>query len=145
MSTDDSSESEDPDFGRPPITACWPSRQRRLVQVQALRAECVCCKDIAEIRTEQLCVTLDADFEVVCLNTAVLRVAYIDAHVNREYAEIADDHTRYRYTAYRQFTRWTWGYLGQENRRLLPSCAVRRIREQFPSATYRGFRLAPGR
>ncbi|KAL1484697.1 hypothetical protein MTO96_032434 [Rhipicephalus appendiculatus] len=56
-------------------------------------AECICCKDIAEIRNERLCVTLEADFEVLCLNTAVLRVAYIEDYVNREDAEIADDHT----------------------------------------------------
>ncbi|KAH7981805.1 hypothetical protein HPB52_001115 [Rhipicephalus sanguineus] len=98
VSMDDSSESEDPDFGRPPSPHAG-----RLGNVDWCRckhcglmptlAECICCKDIAEIRTEQLCVTLDADFEALCLNTAVLRVAYIDVHVNREDAEIADDHT----------------------------------------------------
>lgn len=82
--------------------------------------ECVCCKDIAEIRTAKLCITLKADFEAPCLNTAVLRAAQIDVPVSREDAEIADDHMqvqsteimqspqvslccrRYKYTAYQQ-------------------------------------------
>lgn len=82
--------------------------------------ECVCCKDIAKIRTAKLCITLEADFEALCLNTAVLRAAQIDVPVSREHAEIVDDHMqvqsteivqspqvslccrRYKYTAYRQ-------------------------------------------
>ena len=40
---------------------------------------------------------------------------------------------RYRYTSYRQFVRWIWGYLGKKVRVVLPSCAVNTMREKFPS------------
>lgn len=60
--------------------------------------ECVCCKDIAESRTAKLCVTLEADFEALCLNTAVLRAAQIDVPISREDAEIVDDHMQVQLT-----------------------------------------------
>ncbi|KAH7950231.1 hypothetical protein HPB49_021359 [Dermacentor silvarum] len=97
VSTDDGSESDDPELERPPSPQAG-----RLGNIDWCRCkhcgvmptveECVCCKDIAEILSTKLCVTLEADFEALCLNTAVLRVAYIDVHVNREDAEIVDDH-----------------------------------------------------
>ena len=48
---------------------------------------------------------------------------------------------RYRYTSYRQFVRWIWGYLGKKVRVVLPSCAVKTIREKLPSENglYTGF------
>ena len=50
---------------------------------------------------------------------------------------------RYRYTAYRQFVRWCWGYLGKEVRVVLPSCVVTKIRNAYASAQYKGFQLPP--
>ena len=49
--------------------------------------------------------------------------AYISDHVNK----------RYRHIAYRQLARFLFGIVGRENRAPLPSCAVKRIRETFPS------------
>lgn len=48
--------------------------------------------------------------------------------------------SRYRYTAYRQFVRWIWVWLGRRNRKVLPSCVVNEIRNAFPSERYAGFR-----
>lgn len=45
----------------------------------------------------------------------------------------------YRHIAYRRFVRWIWGFLGRKNRKILPSCAVNAIRNQFPSQQYSGF------
>lgn len=42
--------------------------------------------------------------------------------------------------AYRQFTGWCWGWLGKHVRVTLPSCAVCKIRDQFPSSSYTGFK-----
>ena len=33
---------------------------------------------------------------------------------------------QYRFTSYRQLTRWCWGWLGRSVRVVLPSCAVRK-------------------
>ena len=46
---------------------------------------------------------------------------------------------RNRYTAYRQFVRWCWHYLGKEVRVILPSCVVSTIRDTFPDQSYTGF------
>lgn len=49
---------------------------------------------------------------------------------------------RNRYTAYRQFVRWCWHFLGKEVRVVLPSCVVDSIRKAFPSQDYTGFHQA---
>ena len=47
-----------------------------------------------------------------------------------------------RHAAYRQFTLWRYQYLGVNNRRVIPSCCVWKIRDKFPSLSqvYTGFR-----
>ncbi|KAJ8353476.1 hypothetical protein SKAU_G00210430 [Synaphobranchus kaupii] len=52
----------------------------------------------------------------------------------------------YRHMAYRNVVRWCWGHLGQQIRVVIPSCAVTRIRTEFPeeSGTYTGFLLSLG-
>uniref|UniRef100_A0A1X7SM35 P2X purinoreceptor 7 intracellular domain-containing protein n=1 Tax=Amphimedon queenslandica TaxID=400682 RepID=A0A1X7SM35_AMPQE len=52
------------------------------------------------------------------------------------------DKRKYRYTAYRQLSRWCWGWLGRVLRVVLPSCAVNKLRLTFsdPSNTYTGFK-----
>lgn len=54
--------------------------------------ECVCCWDVPVIRSDKLCVTLEDDFSKLCLDTVVLRVAYIDVNVNGEDAGIESIH-----------------------------------------------------
>ncbi|KAH7955830.1 hypothetical protein HPB52_004074 [Rhipicephalus sanguineus] len=61
------STSDDPDFDRPPSP-------------QAGRLGNVDC--------DKLCVTLEDDFSKLCLDTVVLRVAYIDVNVNGKDAGI---------------------------------------------------------
>ena len=48
-----------------------------------------------------------------------------------------------RFLAYRQFTRWCWGYLGREIRVHLPACSVTKIRDKFPAddSVYVGFKV----
>ena len=37
-----------------------------------------------------------------------------------------------RYAAYKQFIWWVFKHLGKGNRRVIPSCALWKIREHFP-------------
>ncbi|KAJ8018040.1 P2X purinoceptor 7 [Holothuria leucospilota] len=108
--------------------------------------ESLCCREIPEVenRREEVvdigCITHHEGFQPVCLNVHVLLVAYLQ--FRQQYGEReghAINDRQYRYTAYRQFVRWCWGYLGKHVRVVLPSCAVRRIREAFPAAEYAGF------
>ncbi|XP_077529113.1 P2X purinoceptor 7-like [Haemaphysalis longicornis] len=104
--------------------------------------ECLCCRELGHVVTALSpagCIMEHADFRTVCLNTAVLRVAYFELRA-RGYPMSDDIHKRYRYTAYRQFVRWLWGWLGEGNRLVLPSCVVAKIRHTFPTETPTGFR-----
>ena len=51
-----------------------------------------------------------------------------------------------RLAAYRQFTWWTYNRLGKGNRRVIPSCVVSAIRNEYPeeSGNYTGFKDAEG-
>ena len=41
----------------------------------------------------------------------------------------------WRLAAYRQFTWWAHGALGKKNRRVIPACVVKAIRQEFPDET----------
>ncbi|KAE8593428.1 hypothetical protein XENTR_v10019128 [Xenopus tropicalis] len=95
---------------------------------------CLCCIDIPEMleKTENdyvSCITLHPAFNAVVLNPYVLETAFCGYHPNHDFDF---DYRSYRYTAYRQLVRWCWGFLGKNKRKLLPSCAIAKIRKTFP-------------
>lgn len=110
--------------------------------------ECLCCKEIQRVQDkvesyqggDLSCITLHPGFRSVCLDVYVLEVAYLQ--YRQQYGERPEQgNERHRYTAYRQFVRWCWEYLGKDVRVVLPSCAVLKIRQTFPDrdGNYTGF------
>ncbi|XP_075741527.1 uncharacterized protein LOC142791126 [Rhipicephalus microplus] len=67
-------------------------------------------------------------------------VAYYALMEDRPSLVDAPDIHTYRYTAYRQFLRWIWVWLGRRNRKVLPSSVVSEMRNAFPSEWYAGFK-----
>ncbi|XP_063067222.1 P2X purinoceptor 7-like [Engraulis encrasicolus] len=105
--------------------------------------ESVCCREQPKVcarreeeGTDIHCATEHAGFQTVCLNEHVLRTAHF--HYQQDYADVEGMKWK-RYTAYRQFVRWCYEYLGRRVRVPLPSCVVSSIRRTFPSTDYRGF------
>lgn len=47
---------------------------------------------------------------------------------------------KYRYISCSELAHWLWGYMDLNNRKVLPACAVTKIRETFPPAHHTGLR-----
>lgn len=128
--------------------------------------ECLCCTEIDKIKAKinnandvsVTCITQHPGFDAVCLNVWVLQAAYyqykqehgqassplsLNEYVTFMHVLIDLTHfyqsRKFRYIAYRQLTRWCWGWLGRNIRVTLPACAVNKIRDTFPSDNYQGF------
>ena len=89
------------------------------------------------------CITDHEDFVTVCLNTAVLRTT-LSMLNNLRGENLTYDNISFRYAAYGQFTWWIHNRLGKGVRRVIPSCAIWAIRDQYPDQndTYVPFREA---
>lgn len=124
--------------------------------------ECICCQECGQVvnkiheiaETDGMkidsikCITATQAFVSVCLNVWVLQVAWLQ--FRQQYGPKAfegSENAKYRHIAFRQFVRWCCGFCGKNNRVIIPSCVVTRIRAQFPEPNdeehlnYRGFRL----
>jgi len=82
------------------------------------------------------CITENLGFDAVCLNKDVLWTALVSLN-DREGSWLPPENEvsnkSYRYAAYRQFSWFIYTKLGKNVRRIIPSCAVSRIREAFPA------------
>ena len=97
--------------------------------------ENVCC------RKRPLCVTQMFWFDAVVLNRDVLTLA-IEAQCD-VLGSLPDYRPNsYRKAAYRQFVIWQHGHLGRNNRLVIPSCVVCRIRRKYPApdGLYMGYK-----
>ncbi|KAL5009761.1 hypothetical protein ScPMuIL_012066, partial [Solemya velum] len=117
--------------------------------------ECVCCQEITRVNERRTgkdentsCITDLPSFRNVCLNPDVLDVAYFQyrQEYGEQLPEAANELVRNRYTAYRQFVRWCWGYLGKEIQVVIPACIVLSVRNSYPDPgqNYTGFRSVAG-
>ena len=136
-------------------------------EVMAIGHECVCCCEIDSVKekmeessSEIHCIIVHEGFQSVCLDVRVLQTTsvieaamgtlkknlfmskfahtllYITSHCTLIFCR------RYWYMAYCQLTSWCWGWLRRRVRVVLPSCAVKKIRNTFPSdsSNYTGFK-----
>ncbi|CAG2195448.1 unnamed protein product [Mytilus edulis] len=97
--------------------------------------ECVCCSDISAVsylmQPDDLnCITEHEVFIANCLNRHVLQVSM---YAYMEHVGPFDDNEpineKYRFMAYRIFVQWIWHRLGRHNRKILPACVVKKIRD----------------
>ena len=110
--------------------------------------ESVCCKEVPEILQKMGthgCITDHLSFDVVCLDPEVLQTALVAMRdVRFEDFDVPVPQRMLHLAAYRQFTWWIHTRLGRSVRRVIPACAVSRIRQEYPeeSGQYTGFQEA---
>nr|XP_021331263.1 P2X purinoceptor 7-like [Danio rerio] len=111
--------------------------------------ENICCKETQKVVQRMMqvpdpptCMVQHPGFEPNCLNMYTLQ--NINNIYRADYGPLRHRNVeeRFRYLSYRSFVSWCWGWLGREVRVVIPSCVVRRIRQEFPNAAgqYVGFR-----
>ncbi|XP_069109769.1 uncharacterized protein [Argopecten irradians] len=93
------------------------------------------------------CVSQRLELETLVLDPQVLALGhrYHRDMLGRARERVDNYNKSMRHSAYRNFTLWRHGRLGQGKRKVIPSCVIRKIRNKFPSSTntYTGFQ--PGR
>lgn len=121
---------EPPDEDTPEWCKC------RVCQPMPSEEENVCCKRVT-------CLTSYTSFSNICLDRDILEVC-IKARCDLRADEFNFSMESFRKAGYRQFALWRYGKLGRGNRRVIPACAVRRIRAQYPApdGRYMGFRAS---
>ncbi|XP_038661084.1 uncharacterized protein LOC119970480 isoform X1 [Scyliorhinus canicula] len=103
--------------------------------------EKVCCG-----KTEQYCISKSCAMANLCLNEAVLHLMLIYRNeLFGLHSLPAENYNReLRHAAYRQYIMWQHGCLGDNNKRIIPSCCVWIIRTTFPDpdGEYSGFQAS---
>ena len=92
-----------------------------------------CCQ-----RTE--CITSYELFNNLCIDRHVLVLA-IRARYDTRVEPLDFSMASFRKAACRQFVLWEHSYLGKGNRRVIPSCSVKKVRQNYPAPdnVYMGF------
>ena len=110
--------------------------------------ESVCCREIQEYLgvwnyDKVTCMSDHDGFQGLCLNRYVVQTAmysYLEDTGPLDRNELP--HRIYRYLAYRSLTRFIYHKLGRYERRVIPACCVKAIRDKYPSEQYCGFKYA---
>ena len=95
--------------------------------------ESICCRDEDvpdSYFAEKMCITENENFRAVCLNREVLKtVLHMLNNVRGD--EINIQNKSLRYAGYRQFTWWVHNRLGKGVRKVIPSCTLWAIRDEY--------------
>ncbi|XP_066922098.1 uncharacterized protein [Clytia hemisphaerica] len=115
-------------------------------KVMETEVESLCCLDTNEIKDDYFegnqCISESIGFESVCLSKHSLKAAITakkyykqnnDPNKDQNPQKIPNE--AFRYAAYRQFVFWVYDNLQQGERKVIPSCAVWKIRERFEKST----------
>ena len=99
--------------------------------------ERVCCRGDAEQIIgnkfgDERCISHTEAFRDVCLNTNVLEAA-IGTWRTFSDEPLQINNRSYRFIAYRQYISWIFKWLGRDIRKIIPSCVVQKIRQNFPA------------
>lgn len=111
----------------------------------AVPAWCICnnCIQMPTPEENKCCrrITSYDLFQNLCIDRHVLELA-IRARCDIRVEPLDFLMSSFRKAAYRQFILWEHGYLGNRNRQIIRSCAVKKVREQYPAPdnVYMGFR-----
>ncbi|OCT88142.1 P2X purinoceptor 7 [Xenopus laevis] len=110
--------------------------------------ESVCCKDITNLQQhfsdDVQCITHVQEMLDHCVEKRYLEFTIRNARMATQ-IEMNNHYNRVmRRGAYRAFTIWTHGFLGQKNRIVIPACFVNLIRLTYrdPAGIYVGFKQA---
>lgn len=114
--------------------------------------ESLCCREVEPcvelLGQRNSCITETEDFRSACFCEASLKATLVLMRYTKGLTRPLDhyDNRVYRYAAYRSFTAYVHGRLGQGIRKIIPACAVTAIRQTWPSENgiYRGYLNAPG-
>ena len=108
-------------------------------KIEKRNIDCLCCQEVHALNSKfdaenySGCITESKDFETLYTNKTVLENVLVGLHEAREeYLEENRSNRSFRYAAYRQSIRWVFKRLGKGNRKVVPSCALWKIREHFP-------------
>ena len=111
---------------------CWGC------QIETREIDCLCCLEVAALN-EKLdegdfeCIVDSPKFSKMCLDEDILGNVLTGLHETRgDHLEEIPSNRSLRYAAYRQFSWWAFNRLGKNNRRVLPSCILWKIRNTFP-------------
>lgn len=109
---------------------------------------CVCgqCREMPDERQRVCCMNNGYNHEHPFFETHILLEATLELAMrnNADHLQYPFDPSNpacWRFTAYQQFCLWAWGRLGTQNRKVIPSCCVWKIRDRFPDpvGNYTGF------
>eukprot|EP00111_Clytia_hemisphaerica_P007238 TCONS_00021017-protein len=95
-------------------------------QIETREIDCLCCNEVAALNEkfdqgDFQCIIDSPQFPKMCLD-----------ETNRDLLEEIPSNRSLRYAAYRKFSWWVFKRLGKNNRRVIPSCVLSKIRSTFP-------------
>lgn len=130
LQRNDNDDEQPPQEPQGPLEWCTCGKCRHMPNP----VERVCCK-------MRPCITTTDMFHDVALNRNVLAVRILNT--SDFFGSLVEfKPSNFRQIAYRQYIIFNHGYLGRQNRKVVPSCVVWKVRDNYPAPdnNYTGFK-----